>query len=331
MVESSKAIVVAIVHEAPECVWHGLKEVHMGHIALNEIYPLRRLHFALNYELPVSVLGEERVERRRFRNVLGYEPNLDHPTTLNEKMVWLKLNDHRDFCTMVADKYRVRSYMADHFGKEYLVPLVAKLDSWRDVKREAFPDYPTILKCNSGAGTWHIVRDRNTVDYRWLQNKARIWMNLNHYYETGEWQYKNIKPCLLVEKLLMTADGKVPADIKLHFFNGECAFVYKVVDREGGNYRAFFTRDWELMPFQFTSKAKYKKIDKPIDEPRPKHLSDMIDIGTEIAKNFKYVRVDFYDMGETFYFSEITLYHGAGFNSFYPAEYGDYYADLLKL
>ena len=46
--------------------------------------------------------------------------------------------------------------------------------------------------------------------------------------------------------------------------NGECAFIYKVIDREGGNYRAFFTPEWELLPFQFTSKAKYKKIEKPI-------------------------------------------------------------------
>ena len=303
----------------------------MAPIALNEIYPLRRLHFALTHELPMKVLGEERLERRKFKSILGYEPNLDNPQTLNEKMVWLKLHDHRDFCTMVADKYRVRSYMGEHFGEEHLVPLVAKLDSWRDVRREAFPDYPTILKCNNGAGTWHIVRDPDAVDYAWLRKRARIWMNFNHYYETSEWQYKNIKPCLLIEKLLMMPDGKVPEDVKIHFFNGQPAFIYKVIDREGGNYRAFFTPDWELLPFQFTSKAKYKKIEKPINEPRPQRLDDMLAIGTEIAKNFSYVRVDFYDMGEQFYFGEITLYHGGGYNSFYPSEYADEYAKLLKI
>lgn len=303
----------------------------MPHIALNQIYPLRRLHFALNYEIPMKVLGEERMERRKFKSVLGYEPNLDDPQTLNEKMVWLKLHDHRDFCTMVADKYRVRSYMGENFGEEHLVPLVAKLDSWRDVRREAFPDYPTILKCNNGAGTWHIVRDPDAVDYDWLRKQARIWMNFNHYYETSEWQYKNIKPCLLIEKLLMMPDGKVPADVKLHFFNGECAFIYKVIDREGDAYRAFFTPDWELLPFQFTSKAKHKPIRDHVDEPRPQCLDEMIAIGTEIAKNFKYVRVDFYDMGEKFYFGEITLYHGAGYNSFFPSEYADKYAKMLQI
>jgi hypothetical protein len=283
------------------------------------------------FRLPMAILGEEGVERRKFKRVLGYEPNLDNPQTLNEKMVWLKLNDHRPLHTQVADKYRARSYFAEHFGEEHLVPLVAKLDSWKDVRREAFPDYPTILKCNNGAGTWQIVRDPDAVDYAQLRRRARIWMGLNHYYETSEWQYKNVKPCLLIEKLLLTPEGKVPADVKLHFFNGECVFIYKVLNRETDNYRAFFSPDWELLPFQFTSKAKYKKIDKPINEPRPKGLDEMIAIGTEIAKNFKYVRVDFYDMGEQFYFSEITLYHGAGYNSFFPAEYGEKYAKMLHI
>jgi hypothetical protein len=298
---------------------------------IREVYPIRRLYFALFNELPMALLGEERVERRLFKNVLGYEPDLDNPKTLNEKMCWLKLHDHRDFCTMVADKYRVRDYIAENFGEQYLVPLVARLDSWRDVRREVFPDYPTIIKCNNGSGSWQIIRDPDAVNYRKLRNSCRIWMNLNHYYVLCEWQYKNVKPCLLIEKLLLTPDGKVPADIKLHFFNGKCAFIYKVVNRETDNYRAFFSPDWELLPFQFTSKNKYKKITKPINEPRPQGLDRMIEIGTEIAKNFKYVRVDFYDMGDRFYFSEITLYHGAGHNSFYPSEYDDQYAEMLEI
>lgn len=300
-------------------------------MSMRELYPLHWIRFALRYRLPLALLGEERLERIGFKRMLGYSPNLEHPTTLNEKMVWLKLHDHRDFCTMCADKYRVRSYIADHFGEEYLVPLVGRLESWRDVRREAFPDYPTIIKCNNGSGTWQFVRDPDAVDYVQLRQAAREWMNFNHYYVTREWQYKNVRPGLLIEKLLLTPDGKVPADIKLHFFNGKCAFVYKVVDREGDNYRAFFTPEWELLPFQFTSKGKYKKIDKPINEPRPQCLDKMIEIGEEIAKNFKYVRVDFYDMGERFYFSEITLLHGAGYNQFFPSEYGEQYAKLLEI
>jgi len=299
--------------------------------AIKECYPLRWMYFAIKFKLPIAVFGEEKVEKRTFKSVLGYEPDFEHPHTLNEKMCWLKLHDHRDFCTMVADKYRARDYFAEHFGPEHLVPLVRKLDSWKDIDRGAFPEYPFIIKCNSGAGTWQIIRNRDDVDIAHLRTKARAWMGLNHYYETREWQYKNIKPCLIIEKLLMDSDGRVPADIKLHFFNGKCAFVYKVIDREGDSYRAFFTPEWELLPFQFTSKAKHKPIRDHVDEPRPACLDEMIAIGTEIAKNFKYVRVDFYDMGDTFYFSEITLYHGAGYNQFYPPEYAEQYAELLEI
>lgn len=300
-------------------------------MSLIDAYPVRRAVFALTRQLPTILLGEEALERRNFRIALGYKPDFDHPTTLNEKMCWLKLHDHRDFCTMVADKYRVRDYIRENFGDEHLVPLVTKLDSWRDVRREVFPDYPSIIKCNSGSNTWQIVRDPDTVDYEQLRKDCRVWMNFNHYYNTGEWQYKNIKPCLLIEKLLMMDDGKIPSDVKLHFFNGKCAFIYKVIDREGDSQRALFSPEWELLPYQFVSNGKYKPITKPIHEERPQCLDEMIEMGTKIAENFKYVRVDFYDMGDKFYFSEITLYHGAGHSAFHPEEYADRYAEMLQL
>ena len=303
----------------------------MWHVALDEFYPYRWLEWALRFRLPLAVLGERRMEELGFWRVLGYKPNFDNPTTINEKLCWLKLHDHRDFCTMAVDKYRVRDYIAENFGTDILVPLVGKLDSWRDIRREVFPDYPTIIKCNSGSKTWQIIRDPDTVDYDELRNRAHIWMGLNYYYKQREWGYKNVKPCLIIEKLLTMPDGKVPEDVKLHFFNGKCGMVYKVIDREGENYRAFFTPEWELLPFQYVSRENRKETTPTVNEPRPQCLDDMIAIGTEIAKNFKYVRVDFYDMGDKFYFSEITLLHGAGYNAFYPSEYGDKYAEMLDL
>lgn len=298
---------------------------------IKKSYPIRKFAFFLKYKLPVIILGDERIEIIHFKKILGYEPNLKKPFTLNEKMCWLKLHDHRKICTYVVDKYNVRKYFEEKFGSKYVVPLVNKLDSWKDVKKTMIPDYPVIIKCNNGSGTWQIIRDRDSVDYKELRQNCRKWMNFNHYYETQEWQYKNVKPCIIIEKLLLNNDGKLPEDIKLHYFNGKCELIYKVIDREGDNYRAFFTPEWELLPFQFTSKRKYKPINKEIKEPKPCLLDKMIEFGNEIAKHFNYVRVDFYDMGETFYFSEITLYHGAGHNRFYPEEFEQKYADSLKI
>ena len=298
---------------------------------IKDNFYLRWIQYQIKYVIPWRIKGDRRLIEEKYMHYLGYKPDLDNPKRLNEKLQWLKLHDRRPFCTMCVDKYRVREYLKKNFGEQYTVPVVFQTEDWRKITPGNLPDYPCVVKANTGSGTWRIIRDKNEVNFKELRNKCRRWMYLNQYYRTQEWQYKNVKPCIIVEKLLTDKDGKIPNDVKLHYFNGELAFVYCVIDREGENYRALFTRDWELLPFQWVSDAKYKKIDKPVTEPRPANLDKMIEFGDRIAKNFRYVRVDFYELDGRMYFSEITLQHGAGYNKFHPAEYEKTYAELLKL
>ena len=57
----------------------------------------------------------------------------------------------------------------------------------------------------------------------------------------------------------------------------------------------------------------------------------MKQLASEIAKDFKYVRVDFYDVDGALFFGEITLHHGSGFDVFVPKDYDEYYGKLLQL
>ena len=298
---------------------------------VKESFYVRWIEHQIKFGIPRRILGDRKMIERKFVRSQGYFPDLDHPKRLNEKLQWIKLHDHRPFCTMCADKYRVREYLKKNFGEQYTVPILFRTENWREVTYENLPDFPCVVKANTGAGTWRIIRDKNKVNFRELQNMCRRWMYLNQYDRTQEWQYKNIKPCIIVEKLLTDSRGKIPNDVKLHYFNGELAFVYYVIDREGEAYRALFTPEWELLPFQWVSDSKYKKIDRPVTEPRPAGLDKMIEFGNKIAKNFRYVRVDFYDLDGQVYFSEITLHHGAGYNKFHPAEYERRYAEMLKI
>lgn len=296
--------------------------------SVNKGYWLYRLYFALRYEIPCRLLGDKWMIRRSFRTILGFKPNLEHPQTLNEKLQWIKLYDRDDFRTMAADKLRVREFYKENFGEEHIVPLIKKLDSWRDVTYDSLPDEPFVIKANTGTGTWMIVRDKRDVDIIDLRKKCRRWMNCNHYYGTQEWQYKNIKPCIIVEKLLTDKDGKIPVDYKLHYINGELQFIYCVVDREGDAYRAMFSPEWKLLPFQWVSIRNHKPLRSFVNEPRPQNLDLMIMYGNEIAKHFKYyVRVDYYEVGGKMYFGEITMHHGSGHNMFFPAHVEKEYAD----
>lgn len=295
-------------------------------------YLLYKISFLLKYEIPTRLLGDRRMIIRMFKRRMGYIPNLENPQTLAEKMQWIKINDRHDFNTLAADKYRIRDYYRKNFGENHLVPLLKKLDSWRDVTLENMPNEPYVIKANAGSGTWQIVRNPKAANIKELQTKCKIWMNCNYFYKSLEWQYKNIKPCIIIEKLLTDSNGRLPTDYKLHYFNGELQFVYCVIDREGEGYRALFTKEWEYLPFQWISVRKHMPIKQNVYEPKPQNLDKMIKYGNIISRNFKYyVRVDFYEVDGRLYFGEITLHHGSGMNNFYPAEYEEVYNKLLNI
>lgn len=43
---------------------------------------------------------------------LGYKINLDNPMNFNEKLNWIKLNDHKGVYTIMSDKYRMKEYVS---------------------------------------------------------------------------------------------------------------------------------------------------------------------------------------------------------------------------
>ena len=123
--------------------------------------------------------------------------------------------------------------------------------------------------------------------------------------------------------MLQTKENKIPNDYKLTYFNGKLQFIYCSIDREGINKRNIYSPDWKPMPFSWVDVASGKKLDsiKGPEIPPPPTLKKMIEFGNKISKNFKYVRVDYYDVDGKLYFGEITLCHGAGFDVIYPKNY----------
>lgn len=269
--------------------------------------------------------------KRNFKRIFGYDLDLRDPQTLNEKIQWLKLYDRKKFYTLCADKYKVRKYIEEKFGNEGLIPLVFNTTNWREIKPENFPEYPCIVKANHGSGMHFIVRDKNKVDWEKLREKCRFWLNKNYYYRTGEWQYKNIKPRIIVEKLLLDKKGKIPNDYKLNYFNGKLEFIYCSIDREGDNYRNIYDSRWKPLPFSWVEKEKHKPGLVGPNIKKPKTFNKMVKIGNEISKNFPLVRLDFYDLDGKLYHGEITLHHGGGFDIFRPGKYDLIYGKKLKI
>lgn len=287
--------------------------------------------FLKSFYLYRIILGDRKVTEKKYAKIYHKLPNIDNPQTLNEKILWLKLNDHRNIHTLCADKYTVRYFLKERFGEEYLIPLLYVSDDWRDITYENIPNEKCIIKATHSQGDMLIVKDKSKVDIKKLRYDARCWLARNLYYETQEWQYKNCKPRIVIEKLLQDKEGHIPNDYKLHFINGQLEFVYCSVGRETVNKRNIYDAEWKPLYFSWVEPYKDASSIRGEEIPAPPSFAEMKRIGAEIAKDFAYVRVDFYDVDGKLYFGEITFHHGSGFDIFVPSHYDDDYGRLLKL
>ena len=294
---------------------------------------LKLYHYLYKLRVDVSYWFKSDVNytRSKYKKVFGFYPNLDSPKTLTEKLQWIKLNEKSELRTMVSDKYAVREYLRAKFGDRYLVPLLYETTDYKLLTEDTIPNVHCIVKANHDCAHYRIIRDKRNVDYSELREMCRFWMSINYYKRTREWQYKNIKPRIIIEKLLESKTGKIPNDYKLEFINGELQFIYVSVDREGKNDRCTFDRNWNRLPFVWMGPHVYRSDLNTTEVPQPVNLKKMIEMGEIIASDFSYVRVDYYEVDGELYFGEITLIHGAGFDKFYPEEYDRIFGEKLNL
>ena len=269
--------------------------------------------------------------RVRYKKSFGVYPDLENPKTLNEKMQWLKLYDRTPLHTMCADKYKVREYVAEKVGEQYLVPLVFSSQKVEDISSHNLPGYPVAVKTNHDSGGAEIIRNKAKVNYKKLQKKIKERLNVNYFYRSKEWQYKNITAKIIVEKLLLCSDGKIPNDYKFHCFHGEPKVVYVSVDREGKNKRNIYDINW--IPLFFTWAAKEKDIANLRGEeiPKPENYEKMIELAKKLSSPFKYVRVDLYNAGGAIYFGEMTFHQGSGFEIISPKEWDEQLGSFLDI
>ena len=253
-----------------------------------------------------------------------YFPNIDDPSTFNEKTLFMKMYYRETPIDYFADKYRVREYITQKIGSRYLVPLINHYEKAEDIDFDKLPQ-EFVLKMNHGSGWNLIVLDKNKINRNSVKHQLEKWMKLNYYNVGREWQYKSIKPLILCEEFLFNPDHTPIRDYKVFCFNGKAQFVQIDLDRFTNHRRQFYDRDWNLQPFT----TLFPKEDIPIEKPN--HLAEVLEAAEKLAVGFMFLRVDFYYNGSEIHFGELTLHHGGGCEPFIPSEYDLILGKMLKM
>ncbi|MEI7661400.1 MAG: ATP-grasp fold amidoligase family protein [Bacteroidota bacterium] len=249
---------------------------------------------------------------------------MKNPKTFNEKMLYSRRFVREYPIPEFADKLLVRDYVSGKIGSKYLVPLIGVYNNSNEIRFDTLPE-KFVLKTNHGSG-WNIVcQNKSTLDIKHTKEQVDHWLKLNYYTEGREWQYKNIKPVILIEEFLTNINDTPITDNKLFCFNGIPKFIQVDLDRFTNHRRQFYDLDWNLQ--EFTTMFTWE----PRPVPKPKNLYEMIDIARKLSVGFKFLRVDLYNNGENLYFGELTLHHGGGCEPFIPSKYDIQLGNLLSI
>lgn len=259
----------------------------------------------------------------------GKKLNLKNPKTYNEKLQWLKLYDRKPEYSIYVDKYAVRSYIEKTIGDTYLIPLLGIYNSVEEIDWNSLPN-KFVLKCTHGSGSNIICTDKNKLDIQASKMKLNKWMKKSWYWFGREWPYKNVKKRIIAEKFLYGIGQAIPKDYKFWTFNGKVKFTNVHFH---DNYKTkinIYNRNWELQNYGMVYENDLNILHK-----KPRNYNKMINYSEKIAKELKlrFVRVDFYEVGDKIYSGEITFFPTSGFIKFYPDHntLDKKYGDLLKL
>ncbi|SEI76940.1 TupA-like ATPgrasp [Alkalibacterium gilvum] len=262
-----------------------------------------------------NIMGDKKLNSLLSYRNLGYFPNLKNPETFNEKIQWIKLNANIENLGRFVDKYTVREYVSDNLGKDYLIPLIKVIESDKEIEFHNLPK-SFIMKASHTSGYNYIVNDLKKEDFNKLKEISSQWLKINYYLETGERNYKNIKPNIVIEELISDEEDLI--EYKVHCYEG----VPKIIQVNGnennvrkGNY---YTAKWEKLPF-YKGTPAFKKEPK-----KPKELSEIILAAKKLSSVFLYVRVDLYCVSGKIYFGELTFTPSGGL-----AKFSDKYYDYL--
>lgn len=243
--------------------------------------------------------------RNHYYRHYGCYPDLDNPSTYDEKIAWLKLYNHEPLAIILVDKLRVKDYLSTKIPNN-IVPITTT--------------YPMVIKANNSWNDLQFVYNSEEEKEAELFCRQKA-LSRSHGRRTGEWVYRCIKPAVFKEKKLEIED----VEYRFHFSHGNlkwCELRQSIYSSDDPDYRDkvifyFLDNDGNAFNINYPDNppSSYEiSSNPPFDTDfsiekflQCKRLAEQI-----VIPDFQYVRVDFcYAEGKP-WFSEYTFFPGGG-------------------
>ena len=270
-----------------------------------------------------NLMSDEFYIRTQWRMVMGYKLDLKNPQTFNEKLQWLKLYDHNPLYTTLVDKLRVKDWVAEKIGVQYVIPTLAVWESSEDIDISQLPNQ-FVLKCNHDSGSVVICKDKANFDLVAAKEKLGKALQHNFYWDAREWAYKNVKPCIFAEAYMENRNSYDLLTYKFLCFVGEPKLMYVTVKNDN-IWENYYDMDFRLLNLT----RKYPNHTSPL--AKPKCFDVMKEVAAKLSKGMSHVRIDLYEVEGQIYFSEYTFYDWGGLFDFNEADWNCSLGKMITL
>ena len=247
--------------------------------------------------------------KEKYKKRLGKDLDLENPKTLSEKIQWLKIYDSTFIKAYCADKITLHDYCKEKIVKDICIPILAVYDKPEDINYDNLPN-KFIIKCNHGSEMNLIITDKNKINKDSINKQIEKWLSIKYGDYGYELHYNLIKPKVFIEEFKDNGiNGLI--DYKFWCFNGEPKF-YSINGGHGHGYITYFNLDKTVSKIQrIQSENKKEAILK-----QPKNFEKMFEYAKTLSKDFKLVRVDFYEIDNEVFLGELTFTPGDGYFNF---------------
>lgn len=244
--------------------------------------------------------------RLRFHRSL----NLSFPKTLADKVSYLELHGENSLIVTCTDKYDVREYITRKMGggDSLLIPVVG--GPWNSVEEIDFDKLPKsfVLKATHGCKMNYFVPDKQRLDIHQCKREMNRWLNTTYGTYSMEPHYTRIPHRIYAEAYLQ--EMSMITDYKIHCLNGVPQFILTVTNRIADGDKAMkatldlFDLNWNPISGLRSSGSE---VAGNGNIPKPANLDKMIEIAKVLSSDFRFVRVDLYDINNKVLFGELTF------------------------
>ena len=255
----------------------------------------------------------------------GVVIDLENLETIQDKLCWLNIYDVNPLKIKCADKVQLREYCKEIIGEDICIPLIGVYEKTSDIDWDSLPN-KFVVKCNHGSGMNIIVKDKEKIDIQRAISMLDNWLTVDFAFQNGfESHYHAIERKILIEEFKENDDGSDLMDFNWWCFNGEPKLVQIFI---GMNTHSPIVGYYDM---EFNFKPIDRRSDDFIRFKKPESFEKMKQLAKELSSNFKFVRVDFYEVNSKPVLGELTFTPGALYLPNIRKDMAKYMGDMLTL